>query len=121
MRQLTGGRGADVVAELVGFPQVIPEGISMLRVGGSYLLIGNISRGLTVEIDPSQLVSFSRRLVGVVTYEPWALSRSLEFLQRNKSRYPFDKILSHKFPLERINEAFQQSDQGKVTRAALVP
>lgn len=121
VRELTGGRGADVVADLAGFPQVIPEGISMVRVAGKYLLIGNISHGLTSEIDPSQIVGLSRTLVGVVTYEPWVVPRALDFMKTNLQKYPFHRLLSHKFPLAQINEAFALADQGKVTRAALVP
>jgi Zn-dependent alcohol dehydrogenase len=30
-------------------------------------------------------------------------------------------VVSHKFPLEAINEAFAQQDTGHVTRAAIVP
>ena len=36
-------------------------------------------------------------------------------------RYPWDRIISHKFPLEAIEEAFVQQDKGHVTRAAIVP
>src|SRR6185295_18171379 len=35
VRQWTGGVGADVACDLVGFPAVIPEGIEMLRSGGT--------------------------------------------------------------------------------------
>ena len=30
-------------------------------------------------------------------------------------------LVSHTFPLEQINEAFIEADQGRVTRAAIVP
>jgi len=54
--ELTKKRGADVVCELVGLAAVVPEGIEMLRAGGTYLEIGNISNGQTVPLDPSALV-----------------------------------------------------------------
>ena len=53
VRQWTGGRGADVACDFVGFPPVIPEGIEMLRSGGTYLEIGTISRGAKIELEPS--------------------------------------------------------------------
>jgi D-arabinose 1-dehydrogenase-like Zn-dependent alcohol dehydrogenase len=43
VKQLTDGRGADVVAEFVGSPAVVQEGLEMLRYGGRYLWIGNIN------------------------------------------------------------------------------
>jgi len=121
VRELTEGRGADVVVEVVGLPQVLVEGIDMLRAGGSYLLIGNINRGLTVEIDPGRIVLASRKLIGVATYEPWVIPRALNFLRDTREKYPFDQVVSHKFPLSEIDQAFEQADQRKVTRASIVP
>jgi threonine dehydrogenase-like Zn-dependent dehydrogenase len=126
VRSLTGGLGADVVCDFVGFPQVIPEGIEMLRAGGTYLEIGTISRGAKVELEPAQLVWGAKRIVGVIMYDPWVIPRALDFLIRNRSRWPFDRLLSHRYPLERINEAFSASewharDTTSITRAALVP
>lgn len=62
VRDWAGGRGADVACDVVGFPPVVPEGIEMLRHGGTYLEIGCISRGRTVAFDPSTLVWGSKRL-----------------------------------------------------------
>src|SRR6266705_6839035 len=84
IRKLTGGAGADVVCDFVGFPQVIPEGIEMLRAGGTYLEIGTISRGAKVELEPSLLVWGSKKIVGVIQYDPWVIPRALDFLVRNK-------------------------------------
>jgi D-arabinose 1-dehydrogenase-like Zn-dependent alcohol dehydrogenase len=107
---LTKGRGADVVCEFVGLPAVVPEGLMMLRMGGTYLEIGNISIGQTVPIDPSALVWGNKKLVGVVMYDPWVIPKALDFLERTRKKYPFEKVLSHKFPLTRINEAFEQAE-----------
>ena len=128
VRDWTGGRGADVACDFVGLPAVVPEGIEMLRYGGTYLEIGCISRGRTVELDPSALVWGSKRLVGVVMYDPWVIPRALEFLQRCRTRYPFERLVSHTFPLTEIDEAFRQAEwdsrapaSSRITRAALAP
>ena len=67
VRTWTGGAGADVACDFVGFPQVIPEGIEMLRSGGTYLEIGTISRGAKIELEPSLLVWGSKKIVGVIS------------------------------------------------------
>ena len=126
VRSLTDGRGADVVCDFVGFPQVIPEGLDMLRFGGTYLEVGTISRGVKVEIEPSTLVWGSKTVVGVIQYDPWVIPRALDFLVRTRDRYPFGALLSHKYPLEKIDDAFAASEWANregttVTRAALVP
>jgi threonine dehydrogenase-like Zn-dependent dehydrogenase len=121
VKELTGGWGADVVAELVGFPRVIPEGIDMLGNGGRYLEMGNVNLGMTYEADPSKLVTGNKSIVGVVLYGPSALKQALEFLSRTRDKYPFDRILSRSYPLEEINRAFEEQDKGLVTRATIIP
>jgi threonine dehydrogenase-like Zn-dependent dehydrogenase len=120
------GAGADIACDFVGFPQVIPEGIEMLRSGGTYLEVGTISRGAKVELEPSLLVWGSKRIVGIIQYDPWVIPRALDFLVRNRTRWPFDRLISHKYPLAEINRAFAESewharDATTITRAALVP
>jgi Zn-dependent alcohol dehydrogenase len=98
----------------------------MLRAGGTYLEIGTISRGAKVELEPAQLVWGAKRIVGVIMYDAWVIPRALDFLVRNRARWPFDRLVSHTYPLEQINRAFADSEwHGRetttITRAALVP
>ena len=119
--ELTGFQGAHVVAELAGIPAALPEGINMLGQGGRCLEIGNISMGRTTEIDPSLLVMGSKTVYGVSFYDAEALKQSLEFLSRTKAKYAFDKILSRKYSLDDINQAFEDQNNGLVSRSAIVP
>jgi len=110
VRQLTEGRGADVVVEVVGFPSVIPEGLRMLRQGGSYVEIGNISRGSHFTVDASMLLNLGVRWVSMLHYHPRVLPSALDFLVRTRGKYALDRVVSHKFPLERITEAFERAE-----------
>lgn len=124
VRELTHGRGADIVMELVGLASLVPEGIAMLRNGGTFVEIGNIVPGSTVEIEPSQLLR-GKRIIGSAMYHPGILPMLLSFLVRTQDRYPFDSMISHRFPLAEINEAFPVAEWNErtteVTRAILVP
>jgi len=123
---LTDGFGADVVADFVGYPEVVPEGLRMLRGGGCYLEVGSIAPGNVFSYDATALVRGSARLVATSNYSPWALAQALAFLRRNLGRFPYERLVSHVFPLARITEAFQQADwmqRGgdglRISRAAL--
>jgi D-arabinose 1-dehydrogenase-like Zn-dependent alcohol dehydrogenase len=120
VKDLTGGWGADVVAELVGFPQVVNEGLDMLGNGGRYLEIGNVSPLKTFEFDPALLVISGKSIHGVALYTAEALKKSLDFLSRTKNKYPFEKILSRSYPLEKIEKAFEDQDKGLATRTSRV-
>jgi threonine dehydrogenase-like Zn-dependent dehydrogenase len=126
VRHWTQGAGADVACDFVGFPAVIPEGIEMLRAGGTYLEVGTISRGAKVELEPSLLVWGSKKIVGVIQYDPWVIPRALDFLVRTRTRWPWNRILSHTYRLEQINDAFAAAEwhnreATSITRAGLTP
>ncbi|MBT3331751.1 MAG: zinc-binding dehydrogenase [Rhodospirillaceae bacterium] len=119
VKDLTGG-GGHVVAELVGHPAALTEGLQMARNEGRYLVIGNISGKHTIPFNPAWLVHSNRRMVGVGGYQAWALRRGLELLHRGADRYPFEKILSELYPIDQINTAFAEADKGAAIRTGLI-
>ena len=119
--ELTEGDGADLVMELVGSAEVLPEAIEMLAHGGTLLEIGNINQGRTVNIDPSPLVHGGKTIMGMMWYRPESLRSALQLLSESATKYPFDRILSHSYPLTEIDQAFADQDTGSVQRAALLP
>ena len=88
---------------------------------GTYLEVGNINVGWETRFDPSWILFGNRRIIGVAHYEAEHLKGALDLMIRTRERYPYDRILSHKFPLVEINEAFRQQEDGHVTRGAIVP
>src|SRR2546421_1386227 len=99
VRELTGGWGADVVCELVGFSQVIPEGLRMLGPGGRYLEIGTFYSGTPVDIDPGHLVTGNIRIEAVAAYDAASLKGAVDFLARHAGKLPLDQVVSD-YPLE---------------------
>lgn len=127
VRDLTGGYGADVVADFVGHSRVVAEGVAMTRNGGAYLEVGNISPDDESGFRPNLLVAGRKRIVGVMHYNPDAIGMALDFLLRTRGRYPFERIISHRFSLDEIDAAFaacewsgRQADCG-VVRGVIVP
>ena len=119
--ELTDGAGADLVLEVVGRAQVLPEGIAMLCQGGKYLEVGNINQKRTVEIDPSALVHGGKSILGIMWYWPESLRQAIERLSTCADKYPFSRILSHHYALKDVDQAFADQDSGTVQRAALLP
>ncbi len=62
VNQLTGGRGVDVVFEVVGISETIKMGIDLMRKGGTMTLIGNVSP--KVEMPLQAIVSRQLRIQG---------------------------------------------------------
>ena len=121
VKELTGGWGADVVLELAGRASVVPEGLQMLGTGGTYLEIGNICQGQTCSYEPSQVVLGGKAILGIMWYDAGSLYKAIRFLAVNHARYPFHKVVAHRYALRDITRAFADHDAGRVHRAAIDP
>ncbi|MBV9172027.1 MAG: zinc-binding dehydrogenase [Chloroflexi bacterium] len=128
VRELTNGYGATHVADVAGVRGVVAEGIQMLGSGGTYLEVGSIVPGFEFPLDPLEACRRGLRFIAFMQYDPRLLPRALNFVMRSRARVPWDRIISHTFPLDGIQEAFEQAewvgrepDQAAITRAALTP
>ena len=119
VKDLTGGLGADVVVEVVGFASVINEGLRMLAWGGRYCEMGTFYTGTSFECDPGRLVGQNQRIEAVAAYDAASLQRAIEFLSRNADKLPLDEVVVD-YPLEDIERAFADQDSGRVRRVSLV-
>lgn len=121
IRNLCRPDGADAVIEVAGVPEVIPIGLNLLRAGGRYVLAGVVNPGATVMIDANRILTRCLTLSGVHNYHPRHLLQALDFVVANRGRFPFRDLVDARYPLERIQDAFQDVARRKVLRAAIVP
>jgi threonine dehydrogenase-like Zn-dependent dehydrogenase len=121
---VTRGRGADIVLELAGYGELVPEGISMLGPLGTFVEIGNIVAGRPTTFEP-RLLGGNKRMMFSSMYRPANVPRMLDFIAKNRKRLPVGKVISHHFQLSNIDEAFASSEwDGKsipVVRSCIVP
>lgn len=121
VREMTGGIGADVVIEATGAPQALAVGLRLPREGGTYATIGPVYQGATVSLDCFNLIFRRISLVGVARNEASQLKEAIRFLERTRTKYPYEKVVGAKFPLRDIENAFQTAGERRVMRAAVTP
>ena len=111
VRDLTGGRGADVVIECAGVPQVIPEALEMLRPGGLLVEAGNFSDLGDVPLNPHRhLCSKNVRILGVGGEEPASYGPSMRQMMRYLRHYPaLREFVSHRYSLDDARAAVEKS------------
>ncbi len=110
VRNLTHGRGADVVVECAGVPQVIPECLDMLRTGGMLVEAGNFSDLGEVAISPHRhLCSKNVRIIGVGGEEAASYGPSMRQLVRYMKHYPVREFVSHRFRLDDVQAAVHKA------------
>jgi threonine dehydrogenase-like Zn-dependent dehydrogenase len=110
VRELTHGRGADVVAECAGVPAAVREGLEMLRLGGLLVEAGNFSDMGEIVISPHRhLCAKNVRILGVGGEEPAAYGPSMRQMVRYMLHYPLRDFVTHRFRLQDVELAMQKS------------
>lgn len=117
---LTNGKGADLGMELTGVPSALNEGLHLIRKGGRYVSIGNVSPGRMTSFDPGLMTRKSIHIIPIMQYDPWYLNKALQFLSKKIDLYPFEELLDADFHLEEIEVALDKSVSREVTRASIV-
>jgi len=103
IRGRTQGRGADAVLVAVPSASVVVEALSLARPGGRVLLFAHN--------DPQMRIEFPAAAVGVEEKEILGSYSAAVDLQEESAelvfsrRLPVRELISHRFPLERIEEA----------------
>jgi threonine dehydrogenase-like Zn-dependent dehydrogenase len=119
VRESCGGP-PDVVLEVAGVPEAFADAIRYTRNGGRLVEVGNISAGLTAQIAPSLITFKALEIIGVATYPPHYLKKSLDFLTQHIDRFPYAQMCDATFPLDRAAEALDKSERREVIRAGLL-
>ena len=114
VRELTGGRGADLVFDFVGTDQSHADSMAMLARGGTYSIVGF---GGMVSVPSAVLVGSEQTVMGnlVGTWlDLW------EVMQLHAAGRLVLKTETH--PLDSVNDVLAKLRDGEVTgRAVLVP
>lgn len=80
VRSLTEGRGADVVIEAAGVPEVWEMALGLVRKGGTVLMFGGCPAGSRVALDTDRVHYGELTIKGVFHHTPGTVSRALGLL-----------------------------------------
>jgi L-iditol 2-dehydrogenase len=125
-KDFTDGRGVDIVFECAGgpsMPQTLPQATRMVRRGGKVVIIGGFDKGETsiplewqrIQMSEIQLIlsaSFAYRDIYAEQGEV------VELIARGK--LPVGKLVTHRFKLDEINQAFDVAQEKDRTGAVFV-
>jgi threonine dehydrogenase-like Zn-dependent dehydrogenase len=119
----TEGRGADVVVETVGQPEVVKVGLEMLRRGGTYLETGNfVDTGGTVTLNVHRHIAAKNVLLYGNTNHPHdGYYRAMEMMYRYRDTFPFEKLITHRYRLEQAQEAMEKSFEEGALKVVFMP
>ena len=116
VRALTGG-GADVALEAVGHAATQEQALGCVRAGGRVVLVGYSPE--TLPLNSGRVMFRELEILGSLGCRPVDYPRVIELARAGRLRVA--ELVTHRFPLERIAEAFDTLRAGAAVRAVVVP
>jgi threonine dehydrogenase-like Zn-dependent dehydrogenase len=122
VKDLTHGRGADMVIECAGVPEAVPEALEMLRIGGLLVEAGNFSDLGEVPISPHRhICAKNARILGVGGEEPAAYGPGMRQMARYMKNYPLREFVTHRYGLRDVDTAMKKSVEAESMKVVLEP
>ncbi|MBI1895789.1 MAG: zinc-binding dehydrogenase [Acidobacteria bacterium] len=117
----TGGYGADVVIECVGHPDAVNEGLEYCRDGGRFLVLGQYADAGSISFNPHTVTRKQLQMIGSWGFEPRHVDRALGLLNETGWKHRFARQITHRFALDRADEALQTTRQWISGKTVIVP
>ena len=120
VHRLTGGRGADIVIEAVGLPEVWQLAIKLLRRGGVVNFFGGCPEGTDVPVDAGLLHYSELTLKASFHHTPALIRQALDIISRG--RVTARDLVNRVEPLSNLLEVMQHlmSHNGHL-KTAIIP
>ncbi len=121
IQKLTEGRGADTVFEAVGQPAVQERCLEAARPGGMVVFVGLSPMGSDTNLPGATITRQEKTVTGSYygtanTARDFPLYANL-YLQ---GKLDLDRLISRRYPLVQINEAYADMLSGEVARGVIV-
>jgi len=117
VRDITGGQGVDHVFDTSGFHGSVVSAVRMCVKGGEVMLVGISPQPST--LPTSEIVRGEITLKGVYGVTEQTLKRTIAMAASKK--YPYEKLVSHVYPLERAVEGFEAGLAKQAVKVVLRP
>jgi NDMA-dependent alcohol dehydrogenase len=121
IRNLTGGRGADVVFEAIGIPAVQEQAFEAMRPGGLLVLVGLSPMGTGTNF-PGAIIGRQEKTITGSYYGSANTARDFPLyidLYRT-GQLKLDALISKTYPLDQINEAYADMLAGEMARGVIM-
>lgn len=116
LRALTGG-GADIAFEVVGKAVTQEQALGSLRTGGRAVFVGYSPEAMT--LNSGRVMFRELEVVGSLGCRPVDYPRVIELVRQG--RIELSRLVTHRFSLDCISEAFDTLRSGAAIRVVVTP
>lgn len=126
IKSFSGGKGVDIVFECAGgdwMPETLPQATKAVRRGGKVVVIGGFDKGETsipLEWQRMQMSEIDIVLSASFSFREIYPEQGMVLDMIAKGRIDVKKLVTHRFELDQINEAFTTAQNKHDTGAVFV-
>jgi threonine dehydrogenase-like Zn-dependent dehydrogenase len=122
VQEVTNGLGADIVLSCSGVPAGFLEALRLVRVGGVVVEAGTFVDMGPVSINPnSDICTRNVSIIGIGGETATSYLPAMRLMAANLDRLPFDRIVSHRFPLNRAQEGVELAQTEAAMKVVIAP
>jgi L-iditol 2-dehydrogenase len=122
VRELTGGRGADVTIEATGVAAAVREGMRMTRDGGRLVVVGQYTdAGDTLWNPHADLNRRHLEVRGTWGFDYSHVHRAMEIVARHGEDVRWERTITRAYGLEEMDGALDDVEAGAVVKAVVRP
>lgn len=121
VKALTAHRGADYVFVTVGSEKALHQGLTLMRRGGTLVLVGMPATGVKLTVEAADFANDSQRVLGSKmgsTHLHSDLPKLVALYQDGHLK--LDELITQRYALAEINEAISAVKRGEALRNVIV-
>ncbi|HEY8476804.1 MAG TPA: Zn-dependent alcohol dehydrogenase [Chloroflexota bacterium] len=121
VKELTDGEGVDYAFEVIGNPTTIRQAFDATRKGGTAIIVGLAPMQAEMSLRPADFMLQEKTLKGTLygSARPRVdMPRILDLYLAGKVK--LDELITRRYSIEGINDAFQALERGEVARSVIV-
>lgn len=122
VRELTGGRGADITIEATGVAEAVSEGMRLTRDAGRFVVVGQYTDAGPTEFNPH--LDLNKKHLDVRGCWGSDLShfyRAVQVLARYHRSFPVAEIITKRYTLGQAQNALEDMAAQRVVKALILP
>ncbi len=116
VKKLTGG-GADIAMEVIGNPRTIEEAFECVRIGGRLCVVGYTHE--SISIVAGKIMFKEIELVGSLGCRPLDYGPLIRMVEAGTIE--LKRLVTHRFSLDELDQAFAVMKEGVSLRSVVVP
>jgi threonine dehydrogenase-like Zn-dependent dehydrogenase len=122
VRDIVGGFGADLVMDCSGHPSAGPEGIEMLRDGGTYVEMGQFTDAGAISTSWHRICAKDLNVLGSWAFTANDLPLGVAMLDRARDKYPWLAMQTlYPFDEAGVSRAVKDAMAMKTVKSTIVP